>query len=147
MKYIEEFVINLKKNLKTYLTTCKQTTTKVYYKSEMFACSTLELPSIVFAVKSTGEILNHCKNYSMLLCPKFIIYTECSMRPTLGLEIGNIIVAFLMLNYSLKYFSIDDSQVEDENSEARMVTLVDSTLGIRIDGADYINCRGGKNGN
>ncbi|WP_236842413.1 hypothetical protein, partial [Borreliella garinii] len=113
----------------------------------MFACSTLDLPSIVFAVKSTGEILNHCKNYSMLLCPKFIIYTECNMRPTLGLEIANIIVAFLMLNYSLKYFSIDDSQVEDETSAARMVTLVDSTLGIRIDGADYINCREGKNGN
>ncbi|WP_215537780.1 hypothetical protein [Borreliella bavariensis] len=147
MKYIEEFVINLKKNLKTYLTACKQTTIKVYYKSEMLACSTLDLPSIVSAVKSIGEILNHCKNYSMLLCPKFIIYTEYSMRPTLGLEIANIIVAFLMLNYSLKYFSIDDSQVEDETSAARMVTLVDSTLGIRIDSADYINCRGGKNGN
>ncbi|WP_418457422.1 hypothetical protein [Borreliella andersonii] len=45
----------------------------------------------------------------------------------------------------MKYFSIYDSQIEDETSDARMVTLVDTTLGIRIDGNDYINCRGGKN--
>ncbi|WP_434246502.1 hypothetical protein [Borreliella burgdorferi] len=145
MKLIEEFIINLKKNLKSYLISCKETTTKVYYKSEMFTCTSKDLPSIVFAVKSTGEIINNCKNYSILLTPKFVIYTECNMRPTLGLEIANLIVSFLIKNYSLKYFSIDDSQIEDETSDARMVTLVDTTLGIRIDGNDYINCCGGKN--
>uniref|UniRef100_UPI003B2133B5 hypothetical protein n=1 Tax=Borreliella tanukii TaxID=56146 RepID=UPI003B2133B5 len=146
MKLIEKFIIDLKKNLKNYLVECKQTTTKVYYKSEMFACTTKDLPSIVFAVKSTGEIVNNCKNYSMLLSPKFVIYTECNMRPTLGLEIANIIVSFLILKYSLRNFSIDDSQIEDETSDARMVTLVDTTLWIRMDGSDYINCCGGKNG-
>ncbi|WP_210360306.1 hypothetical protein [Borreliella garinii] len=146
MKLIEEFIINLKKNLRNCLVACKETTTKVYYKSEIFTCTTKDLPSIVFAVKSTAEIVNNCKNYSILLSPKFVIYTECSMRPTLGLEIANLIVSFLILNYSLKYFSIDDSQIEDETSDARMITLVDTTLGIRIDGNDYLNCNGGKHG-
>ncbi len=132
--------------MKNYLVECKETTITVYYKSEMFTCTNKDLPSIVFAVKSTAEIVNNCKNYSMLLSSKFVIYTECNMRPTLGLEIANLIVSFLVLNYSVKYFSIDDSQIEDETSDARMITLVDATLGIRIDSNDYINCNGDKNG-
>ncbi|WP_234925469.1 hypothetical protein [Borreliella valaisiana] len=79
----------------------------------MFTCTMKDLPSIVFAIKSTGEIVNNCKNYSMILSPKFVIYIERSMRPTLGLEIANLIVSFLLLNYSLKYFRIDNSQIED----------------------------------
>ncbi len=58
MKLIEEFIINLKKNLRNYLVACKETTTKVYYKFEMFTCTIKDLPAIVFSVKSTAEIVN-----------------------------------------------------------------------------------------
>ncbi|AHH11864.1 hypothetical protein bcCo53_001666 (plasmid) [Borrelia coriaceae] len=137
MKFIEQFLSTFKKDLKNYLFYSKLTTTQIYYKSEIYTCTTLKLPVVVFALKSIGEVVFKCKNYSFALSLDFLVYTHCSDHPTLGLEIATLIVNFLVSNYSLESFSIDDSQVSGEDLEdVNMVTVIRSKLGIRLNSSD-----------
>ncbi|WP_240390457.1 hypothetical protein [Borrelia turicatae] len=123
--------------MKNYLVYNKFATTQIYYKSEIYTYTTLKLPAVVFALKSKGEIVLRCKNYSFGVGLDFLVYTHCSDHPTLGLEVATLIVNFLVLNYSLESFTIDDSQVVDEDvQDMKMVTVVKVNLGIRINGSD-----------
>ncbi|WP_024654375.1 hypothetical protein [Borrelia hispanica] len=138
MKFIEKFLHTLKKDLNNYLFSNKFATTQIYYKSEIPTCTTLNLPVVVFALKGLGEVVLRCKSYSFAISLDFLVYTECTEhKPTIGLEIATLIVNFLVVNYSLQSFSIDDSQIlEGDDKDTQMVTIIRSTLGIRINSGD-----------
>ncbi|WP_247751137.1 hypothetical protein [Borrelia hermsii] len=134
---MQQFLHTFKKDLKNYLFYNKFATTQIYYKSEIFTCTTLKLPAVVFALKSKGEVVLKCKDYSFAVGLDFLVYTHCSDHPTLGLEVATLIVNFLVSKYSLQSFTIDDSQVVDEDSQdINMITVIRSILGIRINGSD-----------
>ncbi|MBW6186829.1 hypothetical protein KZ870_36835, partial [Pseudomonas aeruginosa] len=107
------------------------------YKSEAYTCTNLQLPAIVFASKSIGEVVLKCRSYSFALGLDFLVYTRCSNNSVLGFEIATLIVNFLVSKYYLQSFSIDDSQIVDEDSQdMTMVTVIKSSLGMRINSSD-----------
>ncbi|AHH10012.1 Hypothetical protein BPA_0047300 (plasmid) [Borrelia parkeri SLO] len=137
MKFLKQFLSTFKKDLKNYLFCNKFATTQIYYKSEIYTCTTLKLPAIVFALKSIGEVVLSCKDYSFGIGFDFLVYTHNKDHPTLGLEVATLIVNFLVSKYYLKSFTIDDSQViDDDLQDSDMVTVVRVNLGIRINGSD-----------
>ncbi|ATQ17896.1 hypothetical protein CNO09_05925 (plasmid) [Borrelia miyamotoi] len=137
MSFIQEFLYEFKKDLKKYLVYSKFATAQIYYKSEIYACTNLQLPAIVFASKSIGEVVLKCKGYSFALGLDFLIYTHCRNNSVLGFEIATLIVNFLVSKYYLQSFSIDDSQIVDEGSQdMTMVTIIRSSLGMRINSGD-----------
>ncbi|ASJ27731.1 hypothetical protein [Borrelia turicatae] len=146
MKFMQQFLSTFKKDLKNYLFCNKFATTQIYYKSEIYTCTTLKLPAIVFALKSVGEVVLNCKDYSFGIGLDFLVYTQNRDHPTLGLEIATLIVNCLVSKYYLKSFTIDDSQViDDDLQDSDMVTVVKASLGIRINGSDLgLLCVGGK---
>ncbi|WP_051374028.1 hypothetical protein [Borrelia persica] len=101
MKFIEQFVYTFKKDLKAYFFAHKLATTQIYYKSEVYSCTDLKLPVVVFTIKSIGEVVQKCRRYSFAVCLDLVIYTECQDRPMLGIEIASLLVNFLTLKYSL----------------------------------------------
>nr|WKT13882.1 hypothetical protein LKV13_04525 [Borrelia sp. BU AG58] len=56
-KFIQNYTLALKKELATFLACNKFATTKVYYKSEIYACSTLKMPVVAFTLSSRGEVV------------------------------------------------------------------------------------------
>ncbi|UGQ16722.1 hypothetical protein [Borrelia sp. RT5S] len=139
-RFIQNYILTLKRELAAFLACCKFPTTKVYYKSELYACSTLKMPVVVFTLSSKGEVVLKCKEYSLVVALDFTIITECSSEPTQGLTLALLITKFLTLNYSLAEFNINDSSVVGDE-QIQMVTTLRCSLATRVNSSDLdVSC-------
>ncbi|QMU99653.1 hypothetical protein F0310_04375 (plasmid) [Borrelia sp. A-FGy1] len=133
--FIKHYVASIKGGLVSYLACNKFATTKVYYKSELFTCTSLSFPVVVFTLESKGEVVSKCRAFSLSITLDFTIITDCSSCSTQGLTLALLVTKFLAKNYFLSNFSINDSSVAGEE-EAEMITKLRCAIADRINSCD-----------